>query len=77
MMGMVTVAAVARTCVGKGCNDDADADADADPGRFWLLRCKALTVERVVDSTGAGDVFIAGLLHAVLAGCVTHPSIRT
>ena len=77
------MAAVARTCVGKGCNDDADADADADadpdadPGRFWLLRCKALAVERVVDSTGAGDVFIAGLLHAVLAGCVTRPSIRT
>ncbi len=62
----------------------------ADDSRAW--RIEALPVERVVDTTGAGDAFAAGFLHGVLEGLalpdagrrgaelaarvITHPGAR-
>ncbi len=40
------------------------------------LRCPGLPVQ-AVDTTGAGDVFHAGLVHAILAGQEPGPALRT
>ena len=68
----------------------ADGALVADEARAW--RIAALPVERVVDTTGAGDAFAAGFLHGVLEGLalpeagrrgaelaarvITHPGAR-
>jgi sugar/nucleoside kinase (ribokinase family) len=46
----------------------------ADAERAY--RIEALAVERVVDTTGAGDAFAAGFLHGVLDGASLPEAVR-